>query len=513
MKIFTAKQIYEADKATEAKQQITSIELMERAADQVFQWLDQRLQGAPVTIHIFCGIGNNGGDGMALGRMLINQGYTVKSYIVNYSEKRSKCFLINYDRYKNTTKDWPQLMKSENDFPELNSRDIIIDCIFGIGLNKPIDLWVKNLIIHINRSKAFVLSIDVPSGLFVDEPTPDKDAVIQATATLTFQAPKLVFFLPETNRFSQTLEIIDIGLDAQYLAETPVASNLILKNEVKSMYIPRDKFSHKGHFGHSLLIGGSFGQIGAVTLATKAALKIGAGKVTAYLPQCGYSILQTAVPEAITATDSGEKHLVDFTSLPTVNAIGIGMGMGTTEATTKGFVAFLKNQKNPLVIDADALNILAENPKALKDVPPLSILTPHPLELERLVGKWENDFDKLKKTRTFSKKHDVIVVIKGAHTITVYQEHMFVNTTGNPGMATPGSGDVLTGIITGLLAQHYQPLIAAIFGVYLHGSAGDLAVQQTGYQSLLASEIADFIGDAYIDLFRREDELPSKNQK
>lgn len=279
------------------------------------------------------------------------------------------------------------------------------------------------------------------------------------------------------------------------------------------MYIPRDKFSHKGHFGHSLLIGGSFGQIGAVTLATKAALKIGAGKVTAYLPQCGYSILQTAVPEAITATDSGEKHLVDFTSLPTVNAIGIGMGMGTTEETTKGFVAFLKNQKNPLVIDADALNILAENPKALKDVPPLSILTPHPLELERLVGKWENDFDKLKKTRTFSKKHDVIVVIKGAHTITVYQEHMFVNTTGNPGMATPGSGDVLTGIITGLLAQHYQPLIAAIFGVYLHGSAGDLAVQQTGYQSLLASEIADFIGDAYIDLFRREDELPSKNQK
>lgn len=510
MKIFTAKQIYEADRATVAKQQITSLELMERAADQVFQWLDQRLQGGQVTIHIFCGIGNNGGDGMALGRKLINQGYSVKSYIVNYSEKRSKCFLTNYDRYKNTTKDWPLLMKSENEFPELNSRDIIIDCIFGIGLNKPVDNWVKNLILHINRSQAFVLSIDVPSGLFVDQPTPDKEAVIQATATLTFQAPKLVFFLPETNRFSQALEIIDIGLDAQYLAETPVASNLILKNEVKSMYLPREKFSHKGDFGHSLLIGGSYGQIGAATLATKSALKIGVGKVTAYLPQCGYQILQTSVPEAMTITDSGDKHLVDFTSLPSANAIGIGPGMGTAKETVKGFMQFLKGQKNPMVIDADALNILANNPKALEDVPPLSILTPHPLELERLIGKWDDDFDKLKKTRVFSKKYDVIVVIKGAHTITVYKEHRFVNTTGNPGMATPGSGDVLTGIITGLLSQHYQPLIAAIFGVYLHGSAGDLAVQQTGYQSLLAGEIADFIGDAYINLFKREDELPEQ---
>src|SRR5690606_10131690 len=186
MKIFTAKQIYEADKATEAKQQISSIDLMERAADQVFQWLDQRLQGAQVTIHIFCGIGNNGGDGMALGRMLLNKGYSVKSYIVNYSEKRSKCFLINYGRYKNTTKDWPLMMKSEQDFPTLNPREIIVYCICGIGLNKPVDSCVKKLIMHINKVKAFVLSIDVPSGLFVDTPTPDKDAVIKATATLTF---------------------------------------------------------------------------------------------------------------------------------------------------------------------------------------------------------------------------------------------------------------------------------------------------------------------------------------
>ncbi|HLU51516.1 MAG TPA: NAD(P)H-hydrate dehydratase, partial [Flavobacteriaceae bacterium] len=461
MKIFTAKQIYEADKATEAKQQISSIDLMERAADQVFQWLDQRLQGAQVTIHIFCGIGNNGGDGMALGRMLLNKGYSVKSYIVNYSEKRSKCFLINYGRYKNTTKDWPLMMKSEQDFPTLNPRDIIVDCIFGIGLNKPVDSWVKKLIMHINKVKAFVLSIDVPSGLFVDTPTPDKDAVIKATATLTFQAPKLVFFLPETNQFSETLEIIDIGLDEQYLAETPVEANLILKNEVKSMYLPRDKFSHKGNFGHTYIIGGSYGKIGAVSLAAKSALKSGAGKVTAYLPKCGYSIIQTSIPEAMVITDAGENSINDFSLPEDITHIGIGPGLGTEKETVKGFLSFLKKLKTAMVIDADALNILASNKKALSDVPPLSILTPHPGELERLIGKWENDFDKLQKTKSFSKKYDVIVVIKGAHTITVYKDHLFVNTTGNPGMATPGSGDVLTGLITGLIAQGYQPLIAA----------------------------------------------------
>src|SRR5690606_12447461 len=216
----------------------------------------------------------------------------------------------------------------------------------------------------------------------------------------------------------------------------------------------------------------------------------------------------TSIPEAMVITDAGENSINDFSLPEDITHIGIGPGLGTEKETVKGFLSFLKTLKTAMVIDADALNILASNKKALSDVPPLSILTPHPGEVERLIGKWENDYDKLQKTKSFSKNYDVIVVIKGAHTITVYKDHLFVNTTGNPGMATPGSGDVLTGRITGLIAQGYQPLIAAIFGVYLHGSAGDISVQQTGYQSLLAGEIADFIGDAYIELFRREDELP-----
>jgi len=508
MKIFSARQIYEADRATEQKQQITSIDLMERAADQVFQWLDQRLQKTQVPIHIFCGIGNNGGDGMALGRMLLDNGYIVKSYIVNYSEKRSKCFLINYDRYKNMTKDWPLMMKCEEDFPTISSNDIAVDCIFGIGLNKPIADWVKNLIQHINRSRAFVLSIDVPSGLFVDQNTPDKEAVIRASATLTFQSPKLVFFLPDTNRFSQTIEVLDIGLDAQYIAETPPVANLIMKNEVLSMYLPRDKFSHKGHFGHSYIAGGSYGKIGAVILAAKACLKAGAGKITAYIPECGYMALQTAVPEVMVETEGTTHFANEIRISDDTTFVGIGVGMGTHPETAKAFLDFLKNQKKPMVVDADALNILSENQDKLALLPKQSILTPHAVELERLIGKWKNDFDKLEKAKEFSKKYDVIVIIKGAHTISVYQDKLFVNSTGNPGMATPGSGDVLTGLLVGLLSQGYQPVIAAIFGVYLHGSAGDLAVRQTGYQSLLAGDIADFIGDAFLELFRKEDEPP-----
>jgi len=502
MKIYTAKQFYEADKATVEKQKITSIDLMERAAELVFQWLDGQLQGAKVPIHIFCGIGNNGGDGLALGRMLLQKEYNVTCYVVNYSNQRSPCFLINYDRIKNVHPLWPLLMKEESDFPNIQKEDIVIDAIFGIGLNRPLLGWVKDLIQHLNASQAFILSIDIPSGLFVDIPTPDKDAVIKANITLTFQAPKLVFFLPETAVFSKSEEILPIGLDAAYLAKTPTEAVLIQKQEILAMYVPREKFGHKGTYGHSLLIGGSYGKMGAVTLAALSCLRAGAGKVTVGIPKCGYTVLQTAVPEVMVLTDTDENEITNFSFPIHPEVIGIGIGLGTSAKTEKGFLKFLKTQKKPMVIDADALNILAKNPKSLKDVPKMSILTPHPGELERLIGRWTDDFDKLIKTKALSKKHHLVIVIKGAHTITVYQDKLYVNTTGNPGMATAGSGDVLTGIITGLISQGYGTLDAAIFGVYLHGSAGDIAVQKTGYESLIAGDIVSHIGDAYLELIR-----------
>lgn len=500
MKLFTAQQIYAADKFTINKQEITTDTLMERAATQIFNWMHLRMQGAPVKIHLFCGIGNNGGDGLALARHLQEHGYNIGVHVVNYSKKRSKDFLINLDRLKDR-KIWPNFMESDCEFPEIGKDDIIVDAIFGIGLNRDPDAWVINLIEHLHTSEAFVLSVDIPSGLYSDKIPKNPKAVVKANYVLSFQAPKLVFFLPDTGIYVGQWEVVDIGLDPEYLVETDVEYEIIGKNEVLQLYKPREKFTHKGTYGHSLIIGGSYGKVGASILATKAALKIGSGLVTTYLPKCGYIPIQTAIPEAMVLTNS-EEYITDISFAIEPSAIGIGVGLGTEKKTAAAFSKFLDANEVPLVLDADGLNIVSENKKLLKKLPKNSILTPHPKELERLIGTWKGDFDKLKKAKDFTKKYACILVIKGANTIVLFDGVGYVNTSGNPGMATAGSGDVLTGVITGLLAQGYDSLNAAIFGVYLHGRAGDMVVEQVGYQSLIASDIIDALGDAYIDLFK-----------
>ncbi|QLG46642.1 NAD(P)H-hydrate dehydratase [Costertonia aggregata] len=500
MKLFSAEQIYAADKFTIQKQKIGSDELMERAAVQIFNWLHTRMQGAQVKIHLFCGIGNNGGDGIALARHLQEHGYNIAVYVVNYSKTRSKDFLINLERLKDR-KIWPEFLDSDCELPEIGKDDVIVDAIFGIGLNRNPEKWVVNLMKHLDVSQAFVLSVDIPSGLFMNKPPDNEDFVVKANHTLSFQAPKLVFFLPQTGRFTDTWEVLDIGLDTEYLATTKSEFELIGKNEVLPLYLPRKKFSHKGTYGHSLLIGGSLGKMGAVHLSAKACLYAGSGLVTAYVPQCGTLPLQTNIPEVMVATDTNETQISKIEHHFEPSAIGIGIGMGTHDKTIKAFSGFMENNKVPLVIDADGLNILSQNKELLKKLPAQTILTPHPKELERLIGKWKDDFEKLKKVKAFSKKWDCIIIIKGAHTIIVHERMGYINTTGNPGMATAGSGDVLTGIITGLIAQGYIPLHAAMFGVYLHGRAGDMAIEKTGYQSLTATRIIEAIGKAYIDLF------------
>ena len=502
MKIFSAPQIYEAINVTIEKNQISSNDLMEFAGTRVFNWFHERLNGAQIPIHIFCGIGNNGGLGLVLGRHLLHHGYNVHLYVVNFSEKRTKDFLSNYDRVKEF-KVWPKMLSSGEEFPEMSRKDIIVDAIFGIGLNRKTSDWVKSLIKYINASKAFTVSLDVPSGLYPDHGPEDREAVIESDYTLTGQAPKLSFFLPETGAFIQQWEAIDVGLDADYLNSTETVAQLVDKFEVLPFYRPREKYSHKGTYGHSLIIGGSFGKMGAAVLASSACLRTGAGLVTAFIPKCGYTILQTSLPEVMVVCDESETELTHISHDLVPKAIGIGVGMGTDAKTVTAFKTFLKEQTSPLVIDADALNILSENKTLLKSMPKGSILTPHPKELERLLGAWEDDFDKLEKAKAFSKKYEVVLVIKGAHSIVVYDGFLYVNNTGNPGMATAGSGDVLTGILTGLLSQGYDPIKAAIFGVYLHGKAGDIALQSFGYQALTASDLIDHIGDAYLDLFKQ----------
>lgn len=501
MKILSKEHIYQADQLTLKRQEMTSTELMERAATEVFNWMHSRLNGAPVLIHVFCGIGNNGGDGLVLSRHLVNHGYNVTTYVVNCSNERSKDFLINYEKLRESSKKWPELLKCESDFPDISLDDIIVDAIFGIGINRPADNWIQRLFQHFRTSKAFTLSVDMPSGLYTDRVPESEDAVVWSHYTLSFQVPKLVFFLPDTAKFVDRWEVLDIGLDQEFLNKTQPIAEYIGKPEILPFYKTRNKFAHKGTFGHVLIVGGSYGKIGAVQLASRAALVSGAGLVSVYIPKCGYTAIQAAIPEIMVITDAVEHHISNIEVNREFKAIGIGVGLGTHQDTVLAFGRFLTTQNNPMVVDADAINILAGNSKLLNDLPKLSILTPHPKELERLVGRWKDDFDKIEKVKKFSSKHNLIVVIKGFNTMIIYKNDIFINSTGNPGLATAGTGDVLTGIITGLMAQGYEPLQAAIFGVYLHGKSADLLVQQMAYQSITASDVIDGISHAYVDLF------------
>ncbi len=508
MKIFSDKQIYEGDKLTAQKQNITSTELMERAGIQIFNWLHLRMQGAQVPVHVFCGIGNNGGDGLVVARHLINHGYNVHTYVVNFSDKRTKDFLVNYDLIKQTTKKWPTLIGPKDEFPEIGSDDIIIDAVFGIGLNRPADDWVINLFKHFKVSKAFTLAIDLPSGMKTDNAPNHEDDVVWANHTLSFQSPKLAFFLPETAKYTEQWEVLDIGIDREYLMTTPTEVDLIGKQEVLPIYKPREKFSHKGTFGHALIIGGSYGKIGAALLASRSALTIGAGLVSAFVPKCGYVPLQSGFPEAMVITDEHEEFISNIQFDITPSVVGLGVGMGTAPATAEALKVFLTNNTSPLVIDADGINFLSENKELLKLLPKNTVLTPHPKELERLIGNWKNDFDKLKKVKAFSKKYQIIVVVKGAYSLIVLEDKIYINSTGNPGLATAGTGDVLTGIITGLIAQGYDALAASVFGLYLHGKAADIAVESLGYEAMTASRVIDCLGDSYIDLFAKPEQPP-----
>lgn len=503
MKILSKKGFYQADEATLKSQNIKSEELMERAAIQVFGWLKTQLEEETPKFHVFCGIGNNGGDGLAVARLLLNDGYQVETHVVNFSEKRSDDFLLNLDRLK-ADKHWPGFLTERSDLPEIKPDEIIIDAVFGIGLNRPADAWVKKLLVHLNQVGAYILSLDLPSGLYLDAIPNEEDAVIKANTTISFQLPKLVFFLPQTGAYVGHLQIADIGLDAEAVAEIIPEAILIGSREARRLYKVRDKFTHKGTYGHTLLIGGSYGKLGSMVLATKAAMHIGAGKATALIPKCGYEILQSTIPEAMVITGEEPQFLekTDYNFTP--EAIAFGMGAGLHQKTAEFLESLLQHTKSPLLIDADGLNILAENKELLKLLPEKTILTPHPGELKRLIGSWDDDFDKLEKAKHFSKKHKIILVIKGAYSITVAQENLYVNTSGNAGMATAGSGDTLSGIISGLIAQGYDSVIAAVFGVYLHGRAGDLAVQKSGMEAIIATDLINHLGDAYLDLLTKD---------
>lgn len=498
MKILTAEQIRKADAYTIEHEPISSVDLMERAARCCTKWISENLNSFH-TVKIFTGPGNNGGDGLAVARMLWEEGLDVHVFMLAPSDKLSPDSLVNYERLTNSYTTVCISQIEDNRLPDISKNDIIIDALFGSGLSRPLNGLAATVVNHINQFGATVLSIDIPSGLFSETNTPNRvGPIICADYTLTFQMPKLSFLFAENEAYTGQWNTLDIGLLVEGINGQSSPYLVIEKKDIATILHRRTKFSHKGTFGHALLMAGSYGKMGAAILSAKACLRSGVGLLTTHVVSKGYAIMQTVVPEAMVSIDPNANIISVLPDNDKYSAIGIGPGIGTDPETAKALQALLQKTKVPLVLDADALNLLACQRGWMDNLPPYSILTPHPGEFDRLAGKSVNGYERHLRQIEFAKKYQVIVVLKGAYTsIATPDDVCWFNSSGNPGMATAGSGDVLTGIILSLLAQGYLPVQAALIGVYLHGLAGDVAANHYGEEALIASDIINHLGEAF----------------
>ncbi len=498
MKLFRCDQIRLIDEYTVVNEPVASADLMERAAQQLFLWIKNKYKRSSRFV-VFAGPGNNGGDGLALARMLSAGEYSVVVYYVDFTEKTSPDWKINSQRLEAETSLRLINIRNSDSFPELSADDIIIDAIFGSGLTRPSDGLPSEIISLINKSGCEIVAVDIPSGLFGEDNSKNLNGtVIEADYTLSFQFPKISFMFAENNKYTGEYSVLPIGLHPDAIENTHSKYSLLEKSDIRQILRVRKRFDHKGVFGHGLLVAGSHGRIGASVLAASAALRSGIGLLTCNVPACGYQIIQTSVPEAMAITDSMTDFISSAIDTEVYSAIGIGPGLGTSPETQKAVINILKTCKKQIVIDADALNILSLNKEWLSLIPAGSVLTPHPKEFERIAGSSASGFEKVEKQLKFSYDHNCIIILKGSNTsISTPDGRLFFNSTGNPGMATGGSGDVLTGIILSLLAQGYKPEEAALAGVFLHGMAGDIAAGKNSYESLLASDIIINIGNAF----------------
>lgn len=505
MKIFNVQQIRAADQYTIQHEPISSIDLMERASEAFVGWFKNQIPySSSQTIHIFCGVGNNGADGLCIARLLEEDFYTLNVHIVRFSDKSSKDFRFNEKRLQESAETPIPVsnLYSTDDFPTtIQENDILVDAIFGSGLSRSIGGFTAEIIQKMNESVAKIVAVDIPSGLYADRQS--EGIAVEADHTVSFQFPKLAFLLPQNHQFVGEWQVVDIGLHPEFLAQTSTPYHYLEAQDIATILKPKSKFSHKGTSGHALILAGSYGKIGAAVLTSKATLKAGAGLVTAYIPQCGYNILQISVPEVMCLTDldnycisqippiensnSNSNFEANYSKKTKYQAIAIGPGIGQNQRTQDALFHLLQTANQPLVLDADALNIIAKN-DGLPYIPKGSILTPHPKEFERLAGKTHNHFERLEKQRALAQKYGIVLLIKGAHTsIACPDGSVYFNSTGNPAMGTAGSGDVLTGIIAAFMAQGYSSEDAAILGVYLHGRAGDKAAKAKG--NILASDL------------------------
>lgn len=498
MKILTHNQFKEADAFTMANEPISSIDLMERAAYALTEAIARRW-GRDHRIVVFAGPGNNGGDALAVARMLFQRNYDVEIFLFNVTGSLSEECVINIERLKQVG--FNKYNEISNTFtpPQLTAQDIVIDGLFGVGLNKALSGGFAAVVKYINASSSTVVSIDMPSGLMCEDNTLNiRTNIIRADLTLTIQYPKLAFFFAENEDIIGEVEVIDIQLKEEYLKDADTPFFITEEEEIRKMLKPRRKFAHKGSFGHALLIAGSYGMAGAAILAAKGCLKSGVGLLTVHSPIRNIPLLQTTVPEAIVQSDLHEDFFVEPADLDNFQAIGIGPGIGQEEDTALAMLDQIKGCYLPLVLDADALNNFSTHRTWLNKIPKRSILTPHIKELERIIGKCTDSFERLTKTKELANYLQSFIIIKGAWSIVVTPEgNCYLNPTGNPGMATAGSGDVLTGILTSLLAQGYGREDACRLAVYVHGLAGDIAAEKVGAISMTAQDIIEALPAAW----------------
>jgi len=507
MKIFTAAQTREIDAYTMAHEPVASIDLMERAAQALTNWFVRHFS-MDRTVQVFAGTGNNGGDGLAMARMLAERRFRVICWLTGDEKKRSTDCALNLKRLDDQALVDIRRWNAGDDLPEIGNREILVDALFGSGLTRPVEGSMAELIRHLNTANGTVIAVDIPSGLFGEDNRgnipghiiqADYTLTFQFDYTLTFQFPFLSMLMACNEAYVGSWRVLDIGLHKDIIRDTDSPYRVNNRNMVKKRLPVRNRFAHKGSCGHALLIAGSYGMMGAAVLAGEAALRSGAGLVSMHIPQKGYGIIQTTIPEALISLDEDENVFSSFVPLDTFRAVAVGPGIGKHSKTADALKNLLQYVKVPLVIDADALNLLATEPGLLELLPANTILTPHPGEFDRLTQYSGDSYGRLQKAREFAREHRLILVLKGAFTAVISPEgRCWFNPTGNPGMATGGSGDVLTGIIVSLLAQGTGALDAAVAATFLHGLAGDLAASETGEVALIAGDINRFIGKAWV---------------
>ncbi|WP_185873309.1 NAD(P)H-hydrate dehydratase [Blattabacterium cuenoti] len=507
MKIFSLNQIKKADQHCIDFEPISNYNLMERASKKCFDWIIKNkklFENFNFPFIILSGNGNNGGDGLSLARRLYIFGIKVSVYIINISSHYSNEFLINKKKILKYNIRCINIYEND-EYPSLCEKSYIIDSIVGVGFNKPLNKYWESFFNFINKKNFLsILSIDVPSGMFIDnnenfDKIIKSNNIIKSDYILTFQVPKLPFFLPDYKKYVKKWYILNIGWKDEFIKKIYTKNFYIDKKVVYHMKKKREKFSHKGNYGNGIIIGGSYGMIGSIVLSGKASFKCGIGKLNIFVPSCGYDIIQNNIFEAIVKTDKNNNYISNINIPENINSIGIGMGMGVNKFTVnafKSFLIYIKKKKRfiPILIDADAINILSNNLNLLDFLPNKTIITPHPKEFKKLFGSWKNDYHKLYILKKMSKKYNMYIILKGAYSIisTPYDE-LYFNSTGNPGMATAGSGDVLSGMILSFLSQGYSRKESCIMSVYLHGLAGDIASKEKNECSIIATDIVNYI--------------------